>query len=984
MVYCAGCRRNFKPSGFSLHIQRSKNTLCLAAHYNRLKELEQEEHDEVMEEEHDTNDVLQFEGDFFGDYEDDDLDWPDEDCGSPCAEGSDEYEDLEEDEVDPEDDTAEGEVAQDSTHVDVTEQPPRPAVATSLDATDAHQGGGIYVEKFILNSAGSPIQSQEPFNTDYNIYQQRLSQPTSGGDNYYPFTSKINWVIAHWAKIHRIGVSALDELLNEVAEDLGLSYKNSRELHKIIDTQLPGRPKFQRDEISILGESVTLYSRNVVECIKALYGDAEFASHLVFSPERHYTARDKSQRIYHELHTGEWWWEAQIILEQDKRGATIIPVIISSDRTQVTQFGSKSAYPVYLTIGNLPKHIRRKPSHRGQILLAYLPTSKLKHIPNLASRRRCLANLIHSCLQHILSPLEKLGLQGKIMRSGDGVLRRVHPILAVYIGDYPEQLLVAGVKSGECPKCMIDSKELGSITTPLQNRNIIAVLNAFEKADSDPCQFLTACEAEKIKPLYHPFWQRLPLVNIFQSLTPDVLHQLHQGVVKHLMTWLKAAYGVAEIDARFQRVPPNHHIRIFKNGISSLSRLTGKEHDQICRLLMGIVVDMHLPGNLDPSRLIRAVRAIMDFLYLAQLPIHSNGSLRALATSLQEFHDNKDILVELGIREQFNIPKLHMCRHYTSSIQLFGTTDNYNSQNTERLHCDLAKGAYRTTNRKDELPQMTTWLERQDKVHRHANFIQRHDANSKMSRTPAPQTQLGLRRKRRLKMTCRPSARGISLDALTSSYGATYFRDAMARFVAQWRNPQLSRTQIEQEACNISMPFVYVSAYHRIKFTEEDNSVIDAIHVQPSRKDKRGQAIPARFDTVLVRINEAEGNTVHTHRVAQVRVVFTIPEAASKLLFGPTVAPSYLAYVEWFTEFRTHPEPNHGMYKVSHARRGPSRVASIICVTKISQSIHLFPLVGHTISRDLSSDTVLEEVDYFLVNPFNVSDTYVLFNSAVI
>ena len=109
------------------------------------------------------------------------------------------------------------------------------------------------------------------------------------------------------------------------------------------------------------------------------------------------------------------------------------------------------------------------------------------------------------------------------MRSGDGVLRHVHPILAIYIGDYPEQLLVAGVKNGECPKCMIGSKELGSIITPLQNRDVTAVLNAFEKADSDPCQFLTACEAEKIKPLHHPFWQHLPLVNIFQSLTPDVL-----------------------------------------------------------------------------------------------------------------------------------------------------------------------------------------------------------------------------------------------------------------------------------------------------------------------------------------------------------------------------------------------------------------------------------------------------------------------------
>ena len=60
---------------------------------------------------------------------------------------------------------------------------------------------------------------------------------------------------------------------------------------------------------------MTLYSRNVIECIKALYGDAEFSKHLVFKPERHYKSADKKQRIYHELHTGDWWWEVQVSYE---------------------------------------------------------------------------------------------------------------------------------------------------------------------------------------------------------------------------------------------------------------------------------------------------------------------------------------------------------------------------------------------------------------------------------------------------------------------------------------------------------------------------------------------------------------------------------------------------------------------------------------------------------------------------------------------
>ena len=137
----------------------------------------------------------------------------------------------------------------------------------------------------------------------------------------------------------------------------------------------------------------------------------------------------------------------------EKAGITIIPVILSSDKTQLTVFGNKTAYPVYMTIGNLPKHIRRKPSCQGQILLAYLPTSKLKHIWNKAARRRAVANLFHACMAFLVCPLETLGVSGLHLMSGDGAIRDCHPIFATYAGDYPEQILVTCTKSGECPTC---------------------------------------------------------------------------------------------------------------------------------------------------------------------------------------------------------------------------------------------------------------------------------------------------------------------------------------------------------------------------------------------------------------------------------------------------------------------------------------------------------------------------------------------------
>jgi hypothetical protein len=82
--------------------------------------------------------------------------------------------------------------------------------------------------------------------------------------------------------------------------------------------------------------------------------------------------------------------------------------------------------------------------------------------------------------------------------------------------------------------------------------------------------------------------------------------------------------------------------------------------------------------------------------------MHTSETLTHLGNALQRFHDNKAIFVALGVREEFNLPKLHACRHYVMYIKLFGTTDNYNTEYTERLHIDLAKDAYCSTNFKDE------------------------------------------------------------------------------------------------------------------------------------------------------------------------------------------------------------------------------------------------------------------------------------------
>ncbi|KAG2114919.1 hypothetical protein BD769DRAFT_1629978 [Suillus cothurnatus] len=235
--------------------------------------------------------------------------------------------------------------------------------------------------------------------------------------------------------------------------------------------------------------------------------------------------------------------------------------------------------------------------------------------------------------------------------------------------------------------------------------------------------FVHACSAAGIKPIIHPFWEDLPFANVFHAITPDVLHQLYQGLVKHLLGWLTDACGAAEINAHCRHLPPNHHIRLFTKGITCLSCISGTEHSQICHFLLGIVIGIQLPNNLNANQLLQAIHGLLNFLYLAQYPCHSSETLQLLNDALALFHGNKDIFVDLSIQDYFNLPKLHATRYYSYMIMMLGTTDNYNTEYTERLHIDYTKDAYHANNHKDELMQMTQWLKCKEKILHHDKYV---------------------------------------------------------------------------------------------------------------------------------------------------------------------------------------------------------------------------------------------------------------------
>ena len=301
-----------------------------------------------------------------------------------------------------------------------------------------------------------------------------------------------------------------------------------------------------------------------------------------------------------------------------KKSSTVTPVILSTDKTQLTQFsGSKQAYPVYLTLGNIPNHLRRKPSQQACILVAYLPVEK--YSKGQFSKQEHSARyqrLFHRAMRIIVEPLITAGKDGVEMASGNGEVRLVHPILASYVANFPEQCLVTCSKYGTCPKCRVASDSLQDASaSPLQTQAwTLGVMHAARESTDSESKYFKHCMREEVSGYVHqPFWADLPYTDIHFCITPDVLHQLYQGVLKHLISWCQILLTKEELDRRIRCLPYAVGLRHFKNGISALSQISGTERKNMGKILLGCLVGTRISG-----KGIAACRAILDFIYLAQ------------------------------------------------------------------------------------------------------------------------------------------------------------------------------------------------------------------------------------------------------------------------------------------------------------------------------------------------------------------------------
>jgi Plavaka transposase len=455
-------------------------------------------------------------------------------------------------------------------------------------------------------------------------------------------------------------------------------------------------------------------------------------------------------RVYTEWLSGDAAWEMQVCNRHIRflvstlrtnytskdslpQGATLLGTVLSSDKTNISAMtGNRIAHPLLISLANLKMNFRMKSSNHAFLLLALLPVPSFIH-KNKRLRGMLGDRLVHECLHFVIQPLRTAARIGIMMSDPLGWRRFCFTPLAAYIVDTPESTLIAGVAGKTSSVTLATYKQLGDNFRhePRTASTTLAQLHVVEeKADPwDLEAYFKAASQFHLNGVHRPFWVDWAMSDPSIFLTPEPLHHWHKAFWDHDVKWCIYSVGAAELDFRFSVLHQHVGFRHFKEGISSLKQVTGREHREVQRYIVSVIADV-----VPPDFLI-AIRALMDFRYLAQSMQIDEQMCGKIDAALKEFHAHKNSIIAAGARrgkshviDNWYIPKLEFLQSVVPSIRANGIALQWSADGTERAHIEVIKNPSDFSNNQKYESQICRHLDRVEKCQRFDLFTAVRDA----------------------------------------------------------------------------------------------------------------------------------------------------------------------------------------------------------------------------------------------------------------
>ncbi|KAG1884265.1 hypothetical protein F4604DRAFT_1978027 [Suillus subluteus] len=759
---------------------------------------------------------------------------------------------------------------------------------------------------------------------------------------YYPFAGREEWELAKFLSdnLNQGQITQFLKLLWVQSEARkALAYTSAQQMFTFMDA-LPKGPKWRCTTIHtegyITAHPVHLIWCDTLEVTRHIFGNPVFANDMEFDL---YEIKVNGEQEY-----GEWMScsRAHDIQDQLPPGATIVLIVLASDKTPVTrQSGGLEMHPMFLTTANIRSDIRMKATAHAWSCIAYMPIPQFVCHPDFCSLLQ--ARVWHQCVDIVCENLKITAATGTSMVDPSGHLRYTFTPLVAYTADLPEQQMIACVN--------VDPWKVQ--------------------------QFQEEAKALFLSSVQLPFWCDWRFSDPALFLAPDILHTLHKFFFDHIFKWCKEVLGADELDSHFRRQHKRIGTHHFAHGVSHVQQMTRREHQDIQHTIIATIAGV---ADVD---FIRAIRALIDFIYQAQSPTFTLSSIAAMSASLGEFHRFKGAIINTEARrgtsgpiEHFEIPKLELLTSFARTIPNLGAPIQFTSETSKRMLITHCKSPFMRTShqRASFTQQIVRLLDREDTARQFDLYALLHSKTLSLNNLIDNEFEevididpvfgyLSFSRPRPI--------RNHFLKGLLSEDSTVAFHVTLRSFIefvngseSHFQNRLLKvwykfRLQLHSDLCpHLVMPSQQVQAY------------------PPSEAYPLGNC-----DVVLLRMqNDSEHQIFRYHcGTYPVRMVFTLSMRGSTL---PPKLAEPLIYVQLFEVIsRPQEDPAVMMYRVRRrVETGPdgtvARVGMIVPLVDVTHAVELIPEYGERVNRDVTAAMSLELYDTFYLNSFSDKEWY--------
>ncbi|KAG1791079.1 uncharacterized protein HD556DRAFT_1433078 [Suillus plorans] len=760
---------------------------------------------------------------------------------------------------------------------------------------------------------------------------------------FYPFQDQAEFDLAKFL-CERLTQSDMERFLKlDWVRRAGPSFSSKDQLLAWV-ASLPTGPKWRSTTLEMTGyptiQPINLIWRDGLEVVQDLFANPIFANHMTYDP---HVVVDGGEREYSEYFTAQQAYEIQ---DQLPEGATIVPMIVASDKTPVTRHtGGLEMHPIFVTIGNIQSDVRMRATCHAWRCVAYMPIPKFVDVhpdyQTILSQR-----LFHKCMDIVFADAKVAAMVGKFMPDPAGHLRH----------------------------CF----------TPL-----VALREFQEEA-----------KAQSLSGIHQPFWRNWRHSDPSRFLVGEILHTCHKFFFDHPFKWCKESVGKDELDLRFR----SHHKRVgtrhFSSGVCQMKQMTGREHRDLQRTLVPSITGVVPPPAQSPvysdssvDSMVASLKEFHDYKHAildAGARRGTKGTLNnfiipklELLQSFASFTKDTGALIQwtADVTERLLITHCKLPFERTSRQSRTFTEQIVDILNREesmrrfqlylflRMHDSPLVNAIVTEEQEvTETDPALAWIAR----------VAPNDPNQRCFVGPRPVRNhflkgiLSSTATAAFHVTVTPDRAKMSLNEIQQLYALPDFGQVLSDYITKASGSQFTTAWSNDRG--------RLKTWN--KFRLQLHSVFRSRMIMPSQVV---QAAPPSEQFPLGNCDAVITQSIHgdqtVNRIAQVRAVFQ-PIAPHNVTLPHYLADQPLLYVQYY-EIVGDPGSQRAISMYTVARKyweGPTgqriRLGAVIPLTDVTHAVELIPMYGQGADRTVGAATSMEVYERFYLNNFSDKEVY--------